>query len=161
MQTVPHFNLTIRDFAPADRDAVIDLVLSLQRYEIAFAPDHAAPTQDFGEWYFERVLNEVHEKEGALLVAVSDSALCGFAAGFEEEDPKARSRAFYIAELSVAEAMRGCGIGSRLIAAMEDFARAHDLNTVVIGVLAGSARVHRLYNRLGYRDHAVKLRKKL
>jgi hypothetical protein len=35
------------------------------------------------------------------------------------------------------------------------------LRTVVIGVLAKSTRVHGLYNRLGYHDHAIRLRKKL
>ena len=57
--------------------------------------------------------------------------------------------------------MRGHGIGSQLIGGMEDAARARGLRTVVIGVLAASERVHELYNRLGYRDHAIRLRKKL
>lgn len=96
-----------------------------------------------------------------LLVAAQDGAVCGFSAGYVEDDPEAQSRYFYVAELSVTERMRGHGIGSQLIGAMEDAARARGLRTVVIGVLAASERVHELYNRLGDRDHAIRLRKKL
>ena len=72
--------------------------------------------------------------------------LCGFGAGYVDDDPEARSQNFYIAELSVTEKPRGLGIGSRLIAAMEDAARERGLATIVIGVLAASERVHRLYD---------------
>jgi ribosomal protein S18 acetylase RimI-like enzyme len=72
-----------------------------------------------------------------------------------------RDRFFYIAELVVAASHRGRGIGTRLIAAMEELARAQGLGRIGIGVLSGSDRVHGLYRRLGYRDYAVKLRKPL
>jgi ribosomal protein S18 acetylase RimI-like enzyme len=72
-----------------------------------------------------------------------------------------RSRHFYIAELSVDEGMRGYGVGTRLIAAIEEIARARGYKAVVIGVLVQNTRVKGLYNRLGYRDYAVRLRKKL
>jgi ribosomal protein S18 acetylase RimI-like enzyme len=154
-------DVSIRAFAPTDRDGVIELMLALQRFERALAPDHAEPTRAFGEWYFERLLKEVRENQGAILVATNDGAPCGLVAGYDAEDPEARSRYFYIAELSVSEPMRGRGIGTRLIAAVEDIARARHYKTVVIGVLAASGRVHALYNRLGYRDYAVRLRKTL
>jgi ribosomal protein S18 acetylase RimI-like enzyme len=158
---VPETAIEIRAFAPPDLAGVIDLMLQLQKFERQLVPDHAAPDQSFGEWYVARLLREIEEHEGALLVATRDGALCGFCAGFVDEDAEARSHYFYIAELSVAEKMRGQGIGTRLIQAMEDVARARGHHTAVIGVLAASRRVHALYNRLGYRDRAVRLRKKL
>ena len=96
-----------------------------------------------------------------LLVAVLEGASCGFCAGYAEEEPEAREHYFYIAELVVSERHCGRGIGTRLIAEMEDLARSRGLKTTGIGVLAGSERVHRLYHRLGYRDYAIKLRKRL
>jgi ribosomal protein S18 acetylase RimI-like enzyme len=96
-----------------------------------------------------------------VLVAVHGGALCGMIAGYDDDDPESRSRYFYIAELSVAESVRGSGIGSHLIAAIEDIARARGHHTTVIGVLVKNTRAHALYDRLGYRDHAVRLRKKL
>jgi ribosomal protein S18 acetylase RimI-like enzyme len=154
-------NLGIRAYAPSDRDGVVALMRELQQFERQFAPEHATPDQAFGEWYVDRLLGVLREQDGVLLVATLDGAVRGFCAGFEEDDPEAQSRYFYIAELSVTERLRGHGIGAQLVGAMEDAARARGLATVVIGVLAASERVHGLYNRLGYRDHAIRLRKKL
>jgi ribosomal protein S18 acetylase RimI-like enzyme len=158
---VPDLPIEIRPFTPSDLGSVVGLTRELQRFELQFAADHAAPDQAFGEWYVGRLLGVLRENDGVLLVAAQDGAVCGFSAGHVEDDPEAQNRYFYIAELSITERLRGRGIGSRLIAAMEDAARARGLTTVVIGVLAASERVHGLYNRLGYRDHAIRLRKKL
>jgi ribosomal protein S18 acetylase RimI-like enzyme len=157
----PLVDTTIRDFVPSDRDGVIDLIIALQRFEMQYAPDHAIPDRAFGEWYLEQTLESVRENDGAMLVASRDGALCGMIAGYEVDDPESRSRYFYIAELSVAETLRGQGVGSRLIAAIEDVARGRGHTTAVIGVLVKNARAHALYDRLGFRDHAVRMRKKL
>jgi ribosomal protein S18 acetylase RimI-like enzyme len=154
-------DVTIRAYAPSDRAALIELLLALQRFERAFAPDHAPATPEFGVWYVDGLLEHVEANNGVVLVAVRANVPCGFVAGFDEEDAEARSRLFYIAELSVAEAARGEGIGTRLIAAIEDVARSRGYQTIIIGVLAKSTRVKGLYNRLGYGDHALRLRKKL
>ena len=153
--------LDIRAFVPSDRDSVVRLMRELQQFERRFIPEHAVPDQAFGDWYVDRLLGVLCEQDGVLLVATQDGAICGFGAGYVDDDPEARGRNFYIAELSVTERMRGDGTGSRLIVALEDAARARGLTTVVIGVLAASERVHGLYARLGYRDHAIRMRKKL
>ena len=158
---MPDDRIAIREFTPSDLEGVVALMLELQRFERQFADDHATPDQAFGQWYVDRLLGILREHDGVLLVATRDGAVCGFSAGFVEDDPEARSRCFYIAELSVTERLRSHGIGSQLVRALEDAARARGLAIVVIGVLAKSTRVHGLYNRLGYHDHAIRLRKKL
>ena len=154
-------DVAIREFAPTDREDIIGLVLELQSYESQFVSGYAVPDRTFGAWYFDRLLEELRQHQGVMIVAAQDRALCGFCAGFEEESPEERSRCFYIAELAVSEAARGRGVGTRLIGAIEDIARARGYRTVEVGVLAGNTRVHKLYRRLGFHDHAVKLRKKL
>ena len=153
--------LDVRAFIPSDRDDVVRLMRELQQFEREFIPEHAAPDQAFGEWYVDRLLGVLHEQDGVLLVATHDGTICGFGAGYVDDDPEARGQYFYIAELSVTERARGHGIGSRLIAALEDAARMRGLGSAVIGVLAASTRVHALYARLGYRDRAIRMRKKL
>jgi ribosomal protein S18 acetylase RimI-like enzyme len=156
-----NLDLSIRDYTPSDRDGVIALIIALQRFEMQYATDHATPDRAFGEWYLEHTLESVRENDGAMLVATHDGAPCGMIAGYEVDDPESRSRYFYIAELSVAETMRGQGVGSQLIAAIEDVARRRGHTTAVIGVLIKNTRAHALYDRLGFRDHAVRMRKKL
>lgn len=154
-------DITIRDFVASDLDGVIALMRELQAFERELVPDHAEPTAAFGRWYIARLRREIEERRGVLLVAVQDGGLSGFCAGFEDEHPEGQSNYFYIAELVVAQRERGHGIGTRLLHAIEEVARARGHHTVGIGVLAASDRVHAFYNRLGYRDHAVKLRKQL
>jgi ribosomal protein S18 acetylase RimI-like enzyme len=153
--------LTIREYTPADRDGVIELIIALQQFEMQYAPDHATPDRAFGEWYLEQMLESVREHDGTVLVAAHDGALCGMIAGYDVDDPESRGRYFYIAELSVSETMRGQGVGSQLIAAIEDFARTRGHRTAVIGALVKNTRAHALYDRLGFRDYAVRMRKKL
>ena len=153
--------LDVRAFTPSDRDDVVRLMRELRQFEREFIPEHAAPDRAFGEWYVDRLLDVLREQDGVLLIATHDGTICGFGAGYVDDDPKARSQNFYIAELSVTEHLRGHGIGSRIIAALEDAALTRGLRTIVIGVLAASTRVHALYARLGYRDRAIRMRKKL
>jgi len=154
-------DLNIRAFTPSDLEGVVRLTLELQRFETQFVADYAAPDQAFGQWYVGRLLGALREHEGVLLVAMQDDSLCGYGAGLLEEEPEARTHYFYIAELVVSERVRGNGIGAQLIRALEDIARARGLTAIDIGVLSQNSRVHRLYKRLGYRDHAIRLRKKL
>jgi GNAT superfamily N-acetyltransferase len=152
--------IVIRRSIAADHEQLMALMIELQEYERQFA-ERAVPDRAFAAWYIDRLLRVVADNDGLLLVATIDDAPCGFAAGFPDEEPELRDRYFLIAELVVSEGDRGRGIGRRLIAAMEDAARARGLKRMGIGVLAGSDRVHRLYTTLGYRDYAISLRKEL
>jgi ribosomal protein S18 acetylase RimI-like enzyme len=152
--------IIIREFAPSDLGRVIELMIELQAFENQFAP-RAAPTREFATRYIERLLRNLRGNQGVLLVAIADGAVRGFAAGYAEEEPEAEDLFFYIAELVVSERQRGRGIGSLLVKAMEDAARGRGLRRMVIGVLAGNTRVHRLYRRLGYGDYAIMLKKTL
>jgi len=58
-----------------------------------------------------------------------------------------------IGSLVVAEAYRGRGIGTALIAALADIARQHGAQSLEIGVLARDERVLTLYTRLGFVPH--------
>ena len=151
----------IRKFVATDRERLMALMVELQEFERQFSVDHVAPDREFAAWYVDRLLRVVQENNGQVIVATKDEVPCGFAAGILEEEAEARDWYFYIAELVVSEGDRNQGIGSQLVSAMEDEARARGLKRVGIGVLAGSERVHRLYNSLGYREYAFSLRKQL
>ena len=58
----------------------------------------------------------------------------------------------YLDDCSVAEPFRGRGIGSRLLAEAESYARSLGLPLLVLHVEKSNARARRLYRRLGYLD---------
>jgi ribosomal protein S18 acetylase RimI-like enzyme len=161
MPPAPIPDIAIRPFVSEDFERVVALMIELQEFERGITPYRVPADREFAAWYIAQLLRGLNETGGTLLVATDGATPCGYAAGHQEDEPEMRDRFFYIAELVVAATHRGRGIGTRLIAAMEDLARAQGLGRVGIGVLSGSARVHDLYRRLGYRDYAVKLRKPL
>jgi GNAT superfamily N-acetyltransferase len=57
----------------------------------------------------------------------------------------------YIEALAVAEQHRGKGLGSRLLADAEHWARAHGRRRLALHVLASNAGARRLYERTGFR----------
>jgi ribosomal protein S18 acetylase RimI-like enzyme len=154
-------DIAIRTFEPADFARVAALTIELQDFERGITPWRVPADQEFAGWYVTRLLRALEQAGGTLLVASDGGTACGYAAGLAEDEPEMRDRYFYVAELVVAATHRVRGIGTRLIAAMEELARAQGLGRIGIGVLAGSDRVHALYRRLGYRDYAVSLRKAL
>ena len=123
----------------------------LQQYERQLIPGHAVPTRHSANGMSTACSAFCARQDGVLLVATRDGALCGFGAGYVDDDPEARSLNFYIAQLPSPRRRADSG-SDRLIDAMEDAARERGLATIVIGVLAASERVHRLYDRLGYHD---------
>jgi hypothetical protein len=79
-------DVSVREFAASDRDGVIELILALQRFETQFAPDHAVPDREFGEWYCDQMLESVREHDGKVLVAIHGGTLCGMIAGYDADD---------------------------------------------------------------------------
>ena len=67
----------------------------------------------------------------------------------------------YIEALAVSEVRRGQGIGSRLLADAEQWARSHGRSRMALHVLASNAGARRLYHRVGFRpwhEPAAKVR---
>ena len=67
----------------------------------------------------------------------------------------------HIAGVGVAEAARGSGVGSLLVAAAEAWCRDRGLPEVTLHCYLGNEGAHRLYQRLGYEDEWYRMRKGL
>jgi GNAT superfamily N-acetyltransferase len=151
--------MTIRFYRASDFGDLKLLIIALQEYERTFDAARITPDNAFAEWYAGKLLDVITEQKGVILVAEQDGKAVGYAAGFPDEEWEYRDVYFYIAELSVLPDHRGRGIGTSLMKAMEDYARKEGYARTGIGVISPSARVHAFYQRLGYADHVVKLRK--
>jgi ribosomal protein S18 acetylase RimI-like enzyme len=109
---------------------------------------YATQAGDPAEW-FPAALARAARGQGAVLVAEvlprGRPRVVGCAA------LSLRDGTAEIAELQVAPAWRGRGIGSALVAALEELAARRGAARAEIGVTAGNARARALYERLGYR----------
>lgn len=85
-----------------------------------------------------------------VFVAEVDGAVCGWIHVAEvrslENDPYAEIRG-----LVVTETLRGNGIGTRLVAAAEEWAIAHGMPRLRVRSNVNRGRTHAFYQRLGYR----------
>jgi len=66
-----------------------------------------------------------------------------------------------ISDLVVRPAFRRRGLGRRLLAEAERYARSHGAATLKIGVLTRNAGAHRLYEEAGFADYRVQMTKRL
>ncbi|HEX9908951.1 MAG TPA: GNAT family N-acetyltransferase [Thermoplasmata archaeon] len=57
----------------------------------------------------------------------------------------------WIGGVGVVPAMRGKGIGTRLMMASEDVCRRRDVSEIILEVIEGNSKAQQLYERLGYR----------
>lgn len=148
---------------PDDKPAFLHFIMALQRYEAVFEKNRRLDDA-CAEEYFASLLK--HAEKGMIFVAEDDEDRpVGWAVVVEDESPVfviADERRFaYISELFVEEALRGKGVGRALIAACEEWARAHHFTTIHIAHLTGNGRAGDVYDKAGYASHFVHRRKRL
>jgi len=156
--------VTIRDFGPADADAVLALARELQAHEIRHFTRMKTPDQ-IGISYVEDLVIEARKHGGGVLVAEADGAICGYASlhlAVEVDDPDEVPYSYaYVADLSVSASCRGRGIGTQLMAECERRARDAGQKWLRLNVLASNESARRFYARTGLTEHLLTLEKPL
>jgi|JI10StandDraft_1071094.scaffolds.fasta_scaffold319501_3 ribosomal protein S18 acetylase RimI-like enzyme len=156
---------TLRPYDPArDRDAVRACGVVLQEFERAIEPS-LPPGEAMADDYLDVVLERVARHSGRILVAEIDGAIVGFVAVLGRVPPDAPDdepiEHAYVSDLVVLPAHRRRGLGRRLLAAAEDFARSLGTKRLDIGVLWKNPEAARLYRELGFEDFRIQMRKRL
>ena len=128
----------------------------------------AAPGEsllDVGQRRYERDNADISYRNARVVVAGDDvvGMLVAYPMvvdpDYEEEDPVLRPYAileepdsYYVAAMAVDEALRGQGVGSRLLAIAEDDARKAGLDKMSLIVFDGNTGAKRLYLAKGYKE---------
>ena len=111
---------------------------------------------------FLRLLEIVHSRSHAILVAAEGELRLGFAlVVFDLPDEVTGLAQAFLAYMAVEVGERGHGVGSLLLAACEEEARRHGTPYLGLMVTEGNAAAQRLYERAGYRTERRLLGKKL
>ena len=130
---------------PADRDAVFGLLSQLgERY----APDRPV----FDEAYAQTILDT---DDHILLVAERSGAVVGYALATIARLFYTNGDSAQLQELVVDEDVRGAGIGTQLVTAIEEQCQARGVRQLTVAVLGGAG----IYERLDYRSTADFLKK--
>jgi GNAT superfamily N-acetyltransferase len=101
------------------------------------------------------------DPERALLVAEVDGAVVGHVEATMRRDEAAGFAGAYVDELAVATSWRGRGVGTALMAAVDEWARSKGALSVALDHLHTNDGAHRLYERLGFRVRGMIMEKRL
>lgn len=156
----------IRLAQPEDRDAIIDLIWQLNRYEAPISGDRPID-RDTARRCLRDNEDAARNTMGLSIVAEQGEAgraqVVGYLClavesigSFVREDVR---RVGYVRELVVDEECRGGGVGRKLMEEAESFARSRHLKRLMLGVLAGNDRGRAFYESFGMSPYAVEMMK--
>lgn len=156
--------IILRLMQPRDREAVIDLLWSLNRMEAEVGAvrriDRFAAIRclDFDE-------DAVAQSRGQLVVAEEAGAIIGYIAMSQREGgpylPDRLLGQLYIENIVVDPSRRSGGVGAMLLGEAERFARANGLGALALGVVPGNVRAQGFYAREGFAPAAIEMVKDL
>lgn len=157
--------VVIRIATVVDVEALADVYLSSARHHAMLDPDfYAVPDRDAELRHLREALSAEDGTRAVRLVAELDGAVIG-SAEVELRSPSAasmlRPRVAASVGVAVLEECRGSGIGSRLMAAAEDWARARGAKLMMLDASAANVEARRFYERHGYRLRGVLMTKPL
>lgn len=156
---------TIRDYQPADMEAVVGLVRALQAFEENIY-DRLIPADQIGPFYVERLLADCAKHAGRIRVVETDGRVVAYATIMtavvvdDERDEITYSHA-YLGDLIVSDDLRGIGLGQQLLADAEAIARRAGARWLRITAHAANTRARRIYQEFGFREQFIGFEKTL
>jgi GNAT superfamily N-acetyltransferase len=118
--------------------------------------------------YTDWTLEEIAAHSGAAFLAeAADGTSIGIVTCWRADDPTditvtpAARVHLYVSDLFVVEAWRGRNVAGALLARAEEYGRALGLAQMTIGVLAVNHAARRAYDKAGFQDYEMLLRKRL
>lgn len=146
--------ITVRDFRAGEEAQILAIARDLQAHEAALF-DRSKSPGEIGMWYVDAIKQDVSKHQGRILVAEADGVIAGYATLRFFDSAEERDEVFYtfahVGDLGVLASHRGQGIGTALLAACEDIARASGQKWLRLGVIASNGDAVRLYEREGFR----------
>jgi len=154
----PAFEFTIRPVRDADTDFILDLVPRFVAFDLPVGRDRDESAQGVRR-DIARHLRERPEGTHFFVAVTEADAPAGFLHLQATVDFFTGAPNCHISDLAVAPGMDGHGVGSRLLAFAETWAKEHGCRYVTLGVFPGNARARALYERHGYGVELLRMAK--
>jgi GNAT superfamily N-acetyltransferase len=143
---MPGDDIKIRPAQAGDTEQLWPLV---QDFALSYRPERSAFERSFGDL--------LQRSDTLVLVAVSNAAVVGYLLGSFHGTFFANGPVAWIEELAVSEPVRRVGVGSKLMASAEEWAR----HLPAAYVALASRRERDFYLKIGYEESATYFRKTL
>ncbi|MET8869934.1 GNAT family N-acetyltransferase [Nonomuraea sp. NPDC004580] len=144
----------VRPARAEDRDAVLSLAGRLTE-GVAGWRDAQAVVAAARDW-LAAFLSAGDAARGAVFVAVAGVEVVGVVS-VNTQDHFTGTPEAYVGELAVAAHAARMGVGRRLVAAAEEWARGQGVRHLSLETAAGNASARGFYAALGFREEAVRL----
>ncbi|HXA27579.1 MAG TPA: GNAT family N-acetyltransferase [Candidatus Angelobacter sp.] len=155
--------LTVRPYRlPDDAEALSRIFADSEEYHRAIddLPPLIPPVGiDYARQRFATMKPD--DPERCLLVAEVGGEVVGHVEAIMRRDEAAGFTGTYVDELAVSPSWRGRGVGTALMAAVEEWARGKGALSVALDHLHTNEGAHRLYERLGFRTRGVIMERRL
>jgi GNAT superfamily N-acetyltransferase len=139
-------------------------VIELQDFEHALDP-RLPSGSDIVDEYIPQMLERCESCLGRIFVAEVDAEIAGYVtiltkvSSGELEDGDIEYG--LVADLIVRQQFRGAGIGRKLLAVAEEYAKRHNVKWLRIAALAANQSAKELYSSVGFSELFVELEKNL
>lgn len=139
-------------------------MIELQNFERDLDP-RAPRGSEIADGYMKLMLERCQRYLGKIFVAEIAGSVVGYAsiwARVENDEPDAAPKEYgLVSDLVVLGQYRGQGIGRKLLARAEAYARDCNVQWLRIYVLATNETARSMYESLGFRENEIQLEKKL
>jgi RimJ/RimL family protein N-acetyltransferase len=143
----PQRPLSVRAAAPGDGAALLAAIAAVQREtDFLGLPDERPPWAEAPDAH---LADLAASGDGAVFIATEGAAIVGYLGADVPRTASCRG-AVYIVAVGIREDRRGRGIGARLLAALEDWARARGAWRLELRVVVDNRRAQALYRRAGF-----------
>lgn len=152
--------MIIRNSNYNDREAVIDLIWELNRFEFPISRDRVRDRAGAA-----RCLRDndeaVRHSGGISIIADVDGQIVGYLClavesigNFVRDEVR---RVGFVRELIVAQTHRRGGIGQALLQEAENYCLSSGIRRLMLGVLAGNASAYSAYEKFGMKPYAIEM----
>lgn len=146
--------MNIRQLVKDDAEDYLDLMLKLDResqymlFEIGERKTTVAQ--------MEERIEELEDSGGLLLGAFDSKQIVGFVSMDRGFANRIKHSGYVV--MGVIKSASGKGLGTRLLEALDVYAKALNVSKLELTVMAHNDRAHNLYLRCGYKDEGIKKR---
>lgn len=147
--------IQIRKYKPSDSEFILSLVSRFSEFEL---PEWRQRDEIDGtnQASMERALNQPRPDSAVFIAEDENGKRAGFIHLQTENDYFRDEKYGYISDLAVDASFEGQGIGRKLLATADEWARAKGYRLLALYVFSGNRRARQVYEKYGFKEEVIK-----